>query len=161
MNKILFQLNTKDEGHCHYLEELMEKIGIDQNTLEVICMRIEKLGDCSYHPHCICITKEGKYKVQIGGYPNKSKQQQPHVTNNFHNSQIGNLNAGHVGGNLDQESDFSEKDLSHTVTTTPNIKESAANKTRWYNSTVFKYILYPIVVALLVWLITTFFTNKS
>lgn len=44
---------------------------------------------------------------------------------------------------------FSDKAESQMVTTAPNIKDSTKNKIRWYNSILFKYIVWPLLVAII------------
>ncbi len=68
MNTLLAQLNTKTPGYCHSPEEVSIATGIDTNTVNVLCKKIDKLGHGSYHQQCITINDEGKYKADHGGY---------------------------------------------------------------------------------------------
>ena len=77
------------------------------------------------------------------------KQEKPTIVNNFNNNQFGNLNAGIVNGNLNQDSDFDNQ----RVTTTPKINESTDNKISWYNTAWFKNTVYPLLVIVITWLI--------
>ncbi len=109
MNRVLNQLNTKDISHCHRFDELSETANIDKNTLEVICKKIDKLGDCGYHPDCISITGQGKYKVEHGGYKVEENIKTQSVTN----------------------------------------EDKKIKPKPWYETPLFKYFIFPLLVAVL------------
>ncbi len=44
--------------------------------------------------------------------------------------------------------------FTQSVTTTPSINPSVTKRIRWYNSTLFKSIVYPLIVGLILWIIS-------
>lgn len=134
MNIVLNQLNTKSVGNCHYPSEISTATSIDEETVKIICKKIDALGDCSYHQHCTSIKQEGKYRISQGGYKNEPTSSSTH----YHGSvlQVGrDLNAPTV-----QDSSLVDSDISHKVKITPNKKEAIARQ-----SVLRKFINNPIV----------------
>jgi hypothetical protein len=150
MNLILTQLNTKNVGECHQIDELIKATNLDSNTLEVICRKIDKLGDCSYHIHCTNITNAGKYRAQHGGY---KKEEKP----------TGNTNILQIGVNqgiANQDSALSERAINKSMNNAPIPKEIKQNpiiailKKYWWG------FLIPIVIGIILLAIEYKWFNK-
>lgn len=84
------------------------------------------------------------------------KEEKPLVLPLKLNQQFINKNYGIAN----QDSDFSESEESQSVTTTPKINESKAIKIPWYKSTLFKYVIYPLLVIVITWLIISLIKGK-
>lgn len=63
-----------------------------------------------------------------------------------------------IGDNnvLNQDSFFRESPIIHDVNTTPNAKQAAPNIKSWYETPLFKYIIWPVFAGLLIWFLTTY-----
>lgn len=134
MNIVLNQLNTKPVGNCHYPSEISAATSIEEETVKIICKKIDALGDCNYHQHCTSIKQEGKYRISQGGYKNEPTSSTTH----YHGSvlQVGrDINAPIV-----QDSSLVDSDITHKVKITPNKKHTIARQ-----SGLLKFINNPIV----------------
>jgi hypothetical protein len=87
----------------------------------------------SNDPILLIITIEGR--KELAGHP---------ATNTTTNNLYVGVNQGAVA----QGSDFSQSDLTQSVTTTPNINESITKSKLWYNTALFKYFIWPVLAGL-------------
>jgi len=71
-------------------------------------------------------------------------------------SKINFLTVNKNSGVILQGSESSESPINQSVTTTPSKKQSAPKKKRWYNSPLFKYFIWPLLVLIIGYLIVHF-----
>ena len=150
MNLLLNQLNTKDPGVCHQLDELSTATGLDIITIEVLCRKIDAKGDCSYHQHCTSINPQGVYTANNDGYKDESSSGSTH----YHGSvlKIG----GDVNAPILQDSSFVNTEIVHKVKTTPNIKEAIARQSglrKFINNPFVKWVIGIITALFIAYLI--------
>ena len=88
------------------------------------------------------------------GLERPANQQKPSVTNNT-------FKISGEGNTVVQDSLFRESPIIHKVNTTPSTKQAAPNIKSWYETPLFKYIIWPVVAGLLIWFLTTYKSDSN